>query len=132
MIRSGLKVIFCILFIILALGIIVGFNIGNIKNTNSNNGSSSTSESIIQSLSNSITQSTSNSVVTKENYEKIKNGMSEADVQSILGEPQSISENEISGFGKTVLKHYQEGFTLKGIDVYFSNGKVYMKNWTEL
>ena len=71
-------------------------------------------------------------VITKENYDKIEKGMTEEQVKNILGEPRSISENEIAGIGTTVLKHYQEPLGFKAIDVYFSNGKVYMKNWTEL
>ena len=71
-------------------------------------------------------------VVTKENYDKINNGMTEEEVEAILGKPKSKSENEIQGIGKTVLKHYQEGFSLTAIDVYFTNGKVTAKNWTEL
>ena len=82
--------------------------------------------------STSTTQQQTTTVVTKENYNKIKKGMTEEQVKDILGEPSSTSENEISGVGTTVLKHYQEALSLKAIDVYFSNGKVYMKNWTEL
>lgn len=114
--HSGLRIFLGILIIIIGIGIIAS-NDTNISTTNSTN---------------SETQTTSTSVVTKENYDKIKEGMTEQEVKNILGEPISVSENEISGFGKTVLKHYQEGFSLKAIDVYFSNGKVSMKNWTDL
>ena len=116
--HTGLRVILVIV-LFMFIGIVAASGSNNDKvNTPSN------------SVSNNKAISTS--VVTKENYEKIQNGMTEAEVQSILGEPQSVSENEISGLGKTVLKHYQEAFSLKAIDVYFNNGKVYMKNWTEL
>lgn len=71
-------------------------------------------------------------VVSRKNYDKIKEGMSEAQVQEMLGEPSSITESETPGVGKMILKHYQEGFSLKAIDIYFLDGKVYMKNWTEL
>lgn len=114
--HSGLRIFLGILIIIIGIGIIAS-NDTNISTTNSTN---------------SETQTTSTSVVTKENYDKIKEGMTEQEVKNILGEPISVSENEISGFGKTVLKHYQEEFSLKAIDVYFSNGKVSMKNWTDL
>jgi hypothetical protein len=78
------------------------------------------------------TNSSTEAVVTKENYEKIEEGMTIEEVVAILGEPRSTSENEITGLGKTILYHYQESFTLTGIDIYFHNGTVYMKNWTDL
>ena len=70
--------------------------------------------------------------VTRDNYDKIQNGMTEEQVEEILGEPSMLSENELAGYGKTILKHYQERFSTKAIDVYFQNGKVVMKNWAEL
>ena len=72
------------------------------------------------------------SVVSKENYDRIEKGMTEAQVKEILGEPSSTSESETPGVGTIILNHYQEGFSLKAIDIYFLDGKVYMKNWTEL
>lgn len=77
-------------------------------------------------------QNNSLSKITKENYDKIKNGMSKSEVISIIGEPESVSENETPGLGTMELCHFQEGINLKAIDVYFLNGVVYMKNWTEL
>ena len=82
--------------------------------------------------SDSSSKTTSTSIVTKENYDKIQKGMTKAEVKNILGEPASISENESPGIGTMELNHYQEAFSLKGIDVYYLDGKVYMKNWTEL
>ncbi len=82
--------------------------------------------------STSTTQQQATSAITKENYDKIEKGMTEEQVKSMLGEPSSTSESEIPGVGTTILKHYQEPLSLKAIDVYFSNGKVYMKNWAEL
>lgn len=76
--------------------------------------------------------STTTSVVTKDNYDKIEKGMTEEQVKVILGEPESTSESETPGVGTMVLKHYQEPLTFKAIDVYFLDGKVYMKNWTDL
>lgn len=76
--------------------------------------------------------STTTSVVTKENYNKIEKGMTEEQVKAILGEAESTSESETPGLGTMVLKHYQEPLTFKAIDVYFLDGNVYMKNWTEL
>lgn len=57
--------------------------------------------------------------------------MTKEKVIEILGSPTSTSENEIQGIGKTEMFHYQIG-TLTGCEIYFSNGKVNMKNWTEL
>ena len=74
----------------------------------------------------------STTIVTKENYDKIEKGMTEEQVKVILGEPESTSESETPGVGTMILKHYQEPLTFKAIDVYFLDGKVYMKNWTEL
>lgn len=76
--------------------------------------------------------SSSTSVVTKENYDKIEKGMTREQVKAILGEPMSISESETPGVGTMELNHYQEGFSLIGIDIYYLNDKVYMKNYTEL
>lgn len=81
--------------------------------------------------STSTTQQTT-TVVTKENYDKIEKGMTEEQVKVILGEPSSISESETPGVGTMILKHYQEPLTFKAIDIYFLDGKVYMKNWTDL
>lgn len=75
---------------------------------------------------------TTTSIVTKENYDKIEKGMTEEQVKVILGEPESTSESETPGVGTMVLKHYQEPLTFKAIDIYFLDGKVYMKNWTDL
>lgn len=84
------------------------------------------------SSDNSSKQTNSLSKVTKENYDKIKEGMSKSEVISIIGEPESVSENETPGFGTMELCHFQEGIYPKAIDVYFVNGLVYMKNWTDL
>lgn len=78
------------------------------------------------------TSSTTKSNVTKENYDKIKKGMTKAEVKKILGEPSSVSESETPGVGTMELNHYQETFSTKAIDIYFLDGEVYMKNWTEL
>ena len=75
---------------------------------------------------------TSTSIVTKENYDKIEEGMTKEEVKAILGEPTSISESDTPGVGKMELNHYQEPLKFIGIDIYFLNDKVYMKNYTEL
>lgn len=81
---------------------------------------------------NSTSGSSTISKVTKENYEKIQKGMTKQQVFDILGEKASISETEVPGSGKMELYHYQEILAAKSIDVYFVDGKVYMKNWAEL
>ena len=72
----------------------------------------------------------SNTIVTKENYNKIKAGMTEGEVISILGEPDSKSESDTPGVGHMAMWHYQLG--MKAIDVWLINGSVNSKNWTEL
>lgn len=85
------------------------------------------------STDNTLSNTTSStSVVTKENYDKIKEGMTKDEVKAILGEPTSISESETPGVGKMELNHYQEDFSFTGIYIYFLNDKVYMKNYAEL
>lgn len=117
--HTGVRVAIGILVVILGLGIAFG---GDTKTNIETNNEETTQTSTPAKTS----------VVTKENYDKINKGMSESEVQTILGEPQSTSENETPGVGTMILKHYQEAFSLKAIDIYFLSGKVYMKNWTEL
>ena len=88
-------------------------------------------EGIIDKLSSQVFSSTETTKrVTKENYNKITNGMTENEVNNILGTPTSSSETVMESIGQIRLKHYQED--TKAIQVYFKDGKVYMKNWTEL
>ncbi|MDR1460506.1 MAG: outer membrane protein assembly factor BamE [Campylobacteraceae bacterium] len=68
--------------------------------------------------------------VTKENYNKIGVGMTQQEVINILGETDSISETYDPGFGSMKLWHYQSG--MKGIGIYFLNGRVESKDWVEL
>lgn len=88
----------------------------------------------VQQLDNgsSLSNTTSTSVVTKENYDKIKEGMTKDEVKAILGDATSISESDTPGVGTMELNHYQEDFSFTAIDIYFLNDKVYMKNYTEL
>ena len=108
--HTGLRVILGIIIIFIALIAIAS----NGNNTNQETSSTNTS--------------TNQSIVTKENYNKIEEGMTESEVENILGTPTSTSESETPGVGTMILKHYQEPLTLKAIDVYFLDGKVYMKN----
>lgn len=86
----------------------------------------------IETSTNSTNGNSTISKVTKENYEKIEKGMTKQQVFDILGEKASVSETEVPGSGKMELYHYQEVLATKSIDVYFVDGKVYMKNWAEL
>ena len=112
--HAGLRIVLGIIIIVIGFGMLVN----DTNNTNTEPTSS--------------TSAKSESVVTKSNYDKIKKGMTKEEVKQILGEPASVSENETPGVGTMELNHYQEGFEFKGIDIYYLNGKVYMKNWTEL
>lgn len=67
----------------------------------------------------------------RENYDKIENGMSEEEVIELLGNPHSKSETEMQGYGESTLYMYNVS-TLTSCQIYFHNGKVVMKNWTEL
>lgn len=79
-----------------------------------------------------IVNKTNDNQITKETYDKIQNGMTKEQIKEMLGEPKSVSENEFQGVGKTELYHYQKGFSTTAIDVWFTNGKVSSKNWTQL
>jgi hypothetical protein len=72
----------------------------------------------------------SNTRVTKENYDKISQGMTSEQVVEIMGKADSVSESEASGLGKMEMWHYQLGN--KAIDVFILDGKVESKNWTEI
>lgn len=69
--------------------------------------------------------------ITKENYNKIKNGMTKKEVIDILGTPDFKSEFETEDMGKTEMFYYQIG-TNDTCQIYFSNGVVKSKNWTSL
>jgi len=68
--------------------------------------------------------------VTKENYEKLKLGMTYEQVTEILGQPDGKTESDMAGLGTYESWDYQSGF--KGIFLIFENGKLTDKNWTEL
>ena len=74
--------------------------------------------------------------LSKQNYSKIKNGMTQAQVKEILGEPLSTTESEMPGLGKSDMWHFQDTSLLtssiEACDIFFTNGKVTMKNWTKL
>jgi hypothetical protein len=72
----------------------------------------------------------SNTKVTKENYDKLKTGMTYEQVTEIMGKADTSSESDMGELGKIELWHYQFGG--KAIDVTFENGKVIDKSWIEI
>ncbi len=72
----------------------------------------------------------SNIKVSKENYDKLAIGMTFEEVTEILGKADTKSETDMGEFGKMELWHFQLGY--KAIDVFFEDGKVIDKSWTEL
>jgi hypothetical protein len=115
---GGFRIFLGIILGLIIIGVIAGMS----GDTNTNNSTSEDSSS----------SSSTSARVTKENYDKIKKGMTKKEVKKILGEPTSVSESETPGVGTMELNHFQEAFTLKAIDIYYLDGKVYMKNWTDL
>ncbi len=84
---------------------------------------------------NAITSTSENSQtkeVTREMYNQINNGMTENEVVSILGNPDSSSDSEISGVGKTVVYTYNKTYNDPVVTITFNNGRVNSKNWTQL
>jgi hypothetical protein len=70
------------------------------------------------------------SKVTRENYDKIHNGMSKDEVEAILGKPNTMkSEMEMQGLGKIESWVYMH----KGIMIMvgFTSGRVSDKTWSE-
>lgn len=65
------------------------------------------------------------SKLTNENFTKIKNGMSEGEVQAILGEPSKVENSEVLGFRNTTY-YYESGKTR--VQISFINDGVITKN----
>jgi len=71
--------------------------------------------------------------VTRATYDAITIGMSKQQVIDMLGEPSSKSETETPGLGTTEMWQWQKWFVgIKAITVFFRNGVVSDKNWTEM
>lgn len=68
------------------------------------------------------------SKITKENFDKIKLGMTQAEVQAILGPPTEAAGIEIPLFEGTMSK-WTQGDTV--ITVQFINGKVVAKEFSK-
>ncbi|GHU36135.1 hypothetical protein FACS1894172_18710 [Spirochaetia bacterium] len=72
----------------------------------------------------------SNIRVSKENYDKLKTGMTQEQVLEVLGKADTSSESDMGELGKIELWHYQLGG--KAIDVTFENGIVIDRSWIEI
>jgi hypothetical protein len=66
--------------------------------------------------------------ISQENFEKIRTGMSLAQVTAILGEPTESSSVDVAVFSGTVSKWTAGGVT---ITIQFVNGKVVAKQFTK-
>ena len=110
--HTGLRVCLGILILFIGIGIIASSG-NNVSTTNSTN---------------SQTQSSTTSVVTKENYDKIQKGMSKAEVQTILGEPSSVSESETPRSRDYGIKSFSRGiFTKSNRYILFKRYSLYEK-----
>lgn len=70
------------------------------------------------------------SSITKDNYDKIRNGMTKDEVQDILGKPNSMqSEMEVQGLGKLDSWIYTHRGAM--VMIGFTGGRVSDKSWTE-
>jgi len=68
------------------------------------------------------------SKISQENFNKIKDGMAEADVVNILGEPTESSSMGVAGLsGSSATWKYDK----TTITIQFVNGKVALKNFTK-
>lgn len=66
--------------------------------------------------------------LTQENFDKIQNGMTLAQVQAILGEPTESSSVDVAVFSGAVSKWKQGDVT---ITIQFVNGKVVAKQFSK-
>ncbi len=107
--KGALYALIGIIILLVSLGMFFG-GLNNISN---------------KSISTSATQSAS---VSRTNYDKIKDGMTETEVKQILGSPIGSSESTTEGVGTIKVKEYRSLTAI--IQIYFLEGKVYMKNWT--
>lgn len=66
--------------------------------------------------------------VNQENYEKIRNDMSTAEVNKLLGEPSDVSSFAIGNLSATTARWVGKSHT---ITITFANEKVKMKSYAE-
>lgn len=66
--------------------------------------------------------------ISQENFQKIENGMTEAEVAEILGEPTEAASLGLGGWTGTTSTWKAESGT---IAIQFMNGKVAMKTFTK-
>lgn len=68
--------------------------------------------------------------ITKERFDKVKNGMTMDEVKSICGYPNISYIQEKEEKGKKIIGwYYPKGEGQKAAGIYFYNGKVYSKSW---
>ena len=109
-----------VILAIILFGVIIGITGENdTRNTTETSSTSSENETVV-------------GVITRENYDKINEGMSKEEVFAILGEDATISETNTPGIGTMELYHYQEFLSTKAIDITFLNEEVYSKSWIDL
>ena len=101
---SVVGIIFGVLLVIIGIGLV--YDAGNDITTNSTTSTEASAETTTQSFA-------STSVVTKENYDKIQKGMTKAEVESILGEPASVSENETPRIRNNGIKSFPRSIFIK-------------------
>ncbi len=66
--------------------------------------------------------------ISQKNFQKVETGMTEAEVEKILGEPTQAASLSVGGFSGTTSTWKGEGGT---IAIQFMNGKVAMKTFTK-
>jgi hypothetical protein len=66
--------------------------------------------------------------LTQENFDKVRTGMSEAEVKAILGEPTEAKSVDIGIFSGTTSTWKGKGVT---ITIQFVNGKVMLKEFSK-
>jgi hypothetical protein len=65
--------------------------------------------------------------LTRDRFDQVKSGMTEAEVRAILGEPQKSESGSFLGISGTAYS-YLEGSTKA--EIVFVNGKVMTTNWS--
>lgn len=79
-------------------------------------------------LSLAMVQLGCDSRISRKSFQKIETGMTEAEVEKILGEPTQAASLSVAGFSGTTSTWKGEAGT---IAVQFMNGKVAMKTFTK-
>ena len=97
------------------------------KDSQTNSTPPTTSSPTETNASPSSTSNSSSAAISKEKYEQIKNGMTKAEVEKILGGPGEEMSSSSSG-GYSFAMYQWKGESFSAITVMFSNGKVSTKS----